>query len=270
MGQPWGYMLFSDHIATAEAELVDAITLLKSESVEDLVLDLRYNGGGYLDIAAELAYMIAGDVTQGRAFERVEFNDKHPETNPVTGVPIDPTPFHSTGLGLIDESLSGRSLPTLNLPRLFVLTSENTCSASEAIINGLRGVDVEVVQIGETTCGKPYGFYPLDNCGTTYFTIQFSGVNAKGFGDYSDGFVPNGIFNTDADLPGCEIGDDFYHFLGDANEARFAAALNYVDGGDCGDVAVSAFSESGFNKRVPIFNARVPKEISRSNRIMVK
>ena len=57
-------------------------------------------------------------------------------------------------------------------------------------MNGLRGVGVEVIQIGSTTCGKPYGFYPTDNCGTTYFTIQFKGVNDAGFGDYSDGFSP--------------------------------------------------------------------------------
>jgi C-terminal processing protease CtpA/Prc len=269
-GRKVGYMLFNDHIATAEAELINAVTQLESAAVEDLVLDLRYNGGGYLDIAAELAYMIAGSASIGQPFERAEFNDKHPETNPITGEPIDPTPFHTSALGLIDESLKGDSLPTLNLPRVFVLTSENTCSASEAIINGLRGIDVEVIQIGETTCGKPYGFYPLDNCGTTYFTIQFSGVNAKGFGDYSDGFVPNGTYGTEADLPGCNIGDDFNHLLGDVNEARFAAALNYIETGDCGEIAVSAFSESGVNTRIPLSNAQVPKEISRSNRIMVR
>ena len=57
----------------------------------------------------------------------------------------------------------------------------HTCSASEAIINGLRGVNVQVIQIGSITCGKPYGFYSQDNCGTTYFSIQFKGVNAAGF-----------------------------------------------------------------------------------------
>ena len=79
----------------------------------------------------------------------------------------------------------------MNLSRVYVLTGGTTCSASESIINGLRGVDVEVIQIGSTTCGKPYGFYPEDNCGTTYFSIQFKGVNAAGFGDYADGFSPS-------------------------------------------------------------------------------
>ena len=71
----------------------------------------------------------------------------------------------------------GEPLPTLDLDRVFVLTGPGTCSASEAIINGLRGIDVEVILIGETTCGKPHGFYPADNCGTTYFTVQFEIVN---------------------------------------------------------------------------------------------
>ena len=61
-----------------------------------------------------------------------------------------------------------------------MLTGDNTCSASESIINSLRGIGVEVIQIGLTTCGKPYGFYPQDNCGTTYFSIEFKGVNAQG------------------------------------------------------------------------------------------
>ena len=68
-------------------------------------------------------------------------------------------------------------MPTLNLTRVYVLTTADTCSASESIINGLKGAGVTVNQIGVTTCGKPYGFYPQDNCGTTYFSIEFRGVN---------------------------------------------------------------------------------------------
>ena len=59
----------------------------------------------------------------------------------------------------------------LNLDRVVVISGSGTCSASEAIINGVRGVGVDVVLIGDTTCGKPYGFYGIDNCNsTTYFT----------------------------------------------------------------------------------------------------
>src|SRR5262245_33337114 len=184
-----GYMLFNDHLATAESALVAAVNTLQSAGITDLVLDIRYNGGGFLDIASELAYMIAGaGPTAGRTFEQIVFNGKHPSTDPVTGEALTPTPFLTTTQGF--SVTRGQALPTLNLSRVFVLTGPDTCSASESVINGLRGVDVEVIQIGSTTCGKPYGFYPTDNCGTTYFSIQFRGVNAKQFGDYTDGFSP--------------------------------------------------------------------------------
>lgn len=226
-----GYMLFNDHIATAERLLIDAFTQL--QGVSDLVLDIRYNGGGYLDIASEVAYMIAGPgPTTGKGFERTVWNDKHPTTDPVSGRPLAPVPFHTTALGF--SATNGQALPTLNLPRVFVLTSPNTCSASEAIVNGLRGVGVQVIQIGTTTCGKPYGFYPQDNCGTTYFSIQFSGQNAQGFGDYSDGFSPaNTGSRAGVPLDGCSVGDDFGHGLGDPAEARLAAALSYRNDQGC-------------------------------------
>lgn len=101
-------------------------------------------------------------------------------------------------------------------------------------MNGLRGVDIEVIQIGSTTCGKPYGFYPVDNCGTTYFTIQFRGVNQKNFGDYTDGFSPaNTAANVGTVVPGCSVADDFTNPLGVATEGRLAAALAYRDGQAC-------------------------------------
>jgi carboxyl-terminal processing protease len=238
-----GYLLFNEHIATAEAELVDAVNTLKADNIQDLILDLRYNGGGFLGIASELAYMIGGTPTAGRVFERLVFNDKHTTTNPVTGEPLTPAPFATTTL---DFSLPpGQPLPTLELPRVFVLTGPDTCSASESIMNGLRGVGVEVIQIGSTTCGKPYGFYPADNCGTTYFSIQFKGVNEQGFGEYADGFSPaNTIGGATPLVPGCSVADDFSAALGDLTEDRLATALAYRSGQGC--PAPSGFAPRAF------------------------
>ena len=232
-----GYMLFNDHIATAEQLLIGAFTEL--QGVSDLVLDIRYNGGGYLDIASEVAYMIAGPgPTTGQGFEKTVFNDKYTTSDPITGQRLTPVPFHSTALGF--SATAGQALPSLGLSRVFVLTSPNTCSASEAIINGLRGVGVQVIQIGTTTCGKPYGFYPQDNCGTTYFSIEFQGLNAQGFGDYPDGFSPaNTVSSPGVQLPGCSVGDDFTRALGDSREARLSAALSYRDSGSCPAAAAS-------------------------------
>lgn len=219
-----GYFTFDTHIAKSESELIAAINQLKAANVTDLVLDLRYNGGGLLYIASELAYMIAGpDSTKGKIFERLTYNDKLTAQNQTY-------PFYSTGTTQI--------LPYLGLKKVTILTTHGTASASESIINSLRGVDVTVNLIGDTTRGKPYGFVPQDNCGTTYFSIQFKGVNDKQFGDYADGFDVT-----------CKATDDFSHLRGDPSETMLATALAYRTSGSC---PVSATARaSGGNTELP-------------------
>ena len=233
-----GYLQFTDHIATAEPQLIAAVSKLQQLLIGDLVLDIRYNGGGLLNIASELAYMIAGPAaTRGKVFERLSFNDKNPFDLSADDAA---TPFLDTSQGYAGPS--GVALPHLDLQRVFVLTSGDTCSASESIINGLRGVGVQVIQIGQTTCGKPYGFLPIDNCDTTYFTIQFQGVNDQGYGGYTEGFTPDNGSST-ASLPGCAVGDDFTHELGDPNEARLQAALQYLATGSCRSTVTKAAAQ---------------------------
>jgi carboxyl-terminal processing protease len=266
-----GYMLFNDHLATSEGALVSAFATLQAAGVNDLVLDIRYNGGGYLAIASEVAYMIAGPAqASGKTFELTQFNSKHPTIDPVNGGSIKPTPFLSTTQGF--STTKGQALPTLNLSRVFVLTSAYTCSASEAIINGLTGIGVDVVQIGSTTCGKPYGFFPQDNCGTTYFSIEFRGVNAMNFGDYSDGFSPqNAPVPTNAVLPGCSVADDFNHQLGDPAEGRLAAALNYIATPGACPTPASGFAKSLLAEQ-PGTLAGIPLKVqpSRALRILTR
>jgi carboxyl-terminal processing protease len=211
-----GYLQFDDHNQLSESELAKAISSLKSANVADLVLDMRYNGGGYLAVASELAYMIAGpQATSGKAFERQRYNDKTPLQAP--------QPFLAKAFGFKGSQLAANTaLPYLGLKRVTILTTAGTCSASESVINGLRGIDVEVNLIGGETCGKPYGFVPADNCGTTYFAIQMQGSNHKGFGDYVDGFQPT-----------CRAADDFGHALGDTSERLLSAALSYRANGVC-------------------------------------
>ena len=267
-----GYMQFNDHIATAESGLIDAVNqLLQAGGVTDLIVDLRYNGGGFLDIANEFSYMIAGaGPTAGRIFENLVFNDKHPTTNPVTGQALSPTLFHSITQGF--SVAAGQALPTLNLSRVFVLAGPNTCSASESIMNSLEGVDVQVIQIGSTTCGKPYGFFATDNCGTTYFTIQFKGVNNKGFGDYTDGFSPTnttGIVGTL--VPGCSVADDFTHALGDPAEARLAAALAYRENPTCpapSGTAPPGMLKTSAGSDLSAVDGYTPKSVWHQNRII--
>ena len=229
-----GYILFNTFSPFAsELEIANAIAAMKTQGVADVILDLRYNGGGLLAVASQLGYMIAGDArTSGKTFERLQFNAAAGNRNPVTGQLNQPLPFFNTGLGF--SLPDGGPLQTLNLSRVFILSTGDTCSASESVINALRGVDVEVILIGGGTCGKPFGFFPTDNCGETYFTIQFQGVNNKDFGDYADGFIAqNSTASFGVRISGCAVADDLNHELGDQNEALLAAALQYRANATC-------------------------------------
>ncbi len=223
-----GYMTFNDHILPAEGQLVTAFAQLASQNVTDLVLDLRYNGGGFLYIASEVGYMVAGATrTGGRTFERLQFSDRRSAD---TNDPDNNTPFYDAASGFDNTGTTeNAALPTLNLGRVYVLASPGTCSASEAIVNGLRGIGVEVVLVGGTTCGKPYGFTAKDNCGLSYFPIEFQGVNDAGLGDYADGFNPSAT---------CAVPDDFSRALGDSSEGMLAAALNHRVTGNCGGTSI--------------------------------
>ncbi len=213
-----GYIAFTTFNSfTAEKAIGDAIAGIAPQGVSDLILDLRYNGGGYVYISSQLGYMIAGPArTNGKIYETSKSNDKKPFGED------DIYPFYNAGSGFQGGLAANASLPTLNLPRVFILTSARTCSASESLINGLRGIDVEVILIGGTTCGKPYGFIGRDNCGTTYFPIQFTGINQKGEGDFINGFPAR-----------CQVADDLTKSLGDPTEKQLATALAFRQTGSC-------------------------------------
>ena len=195
----------------------------ENEYLDELVLDLRYNGGGYLDISAELATMIVGNNGTGKLYGEIIHNDKRTFRNVWY-------PFPTIASGF--SAAAGSILPTLNLSRVYILSSGNTASASEFLINGLRGIDIEVILIGDTTTGKPYGFVPRDNCGTTYFTIQFKGYNSKGFGDYADGLIPSAT-DFGPQVRGCKVMDDLSKPLGDPSEMMLATALHYIENQSC-------------------------------------
>lgn len=211
----WGYLLFNSHVESAQAPLRAALSDFKSQKIEQLVLDLRYNSGGYLALASALAYGVAGpDRTLGKTFEKTRHNDQRSSDD-------ESFPFYSA-------DFDGRAIEALNLSKVYVLTTDETCSASESIINGLRGVDVEVVHIGGTTCGKPYGFVAQDNCGITYAAMEFEGVNDKGQGGYANGFVPE-----------CAVSDDLSQELGTLGEPMFAAAVARHRGQTCPSLSAS-------------------------------
>jgi len=216
-----GYLTFNDHIESAEGQLVTAFADFARQGVTDLVLDLRYNGGGFLYIASQASYMIAGGArTSGRVFERLRFNRKRVADN---NDPANALPFFALTSGRAHSGTrANQPLPQLNLARVFILTTGGSCSASESIINGLRGIGVTVHLIGATTCGKPFGSVAKDNCGISYFPIEFQGTNDAGFGGFADGFAPT-----------CAAADDLTRPLGDQSEGMLATALALRATGAC-------------------------------------
>ncbi len=222
------YLAYNSFAApVGEVQLADAFKRFAAAGVTDLVVDLRYNGGGFIDIAAELGYMVAGQAqSSGKIFETLAFNDKRSADNLNIG-------FDNAITRLFgNDARAGEPLSALNLRRVAVLTSGSTCSASESFINSLRGIDVEVVLVGGTTCGKPYGFTQADNCTLAYFGIEFEGRNDQGVATPVTGIPAT-----------CAANDDLDHALGDPAERMLATALGYQSAGSCPAAAMAAASD---------------------------
>jgi C-terminal processing protease CtpA/Prc len=216
-----GYIGFESHYGDAQDQLIESIYALRYDNINELVIDLRYNSGGFLYISGTLASMLTptSTLTRQPIFVRLQYNSKQTSLYPDTVVRMAPE------VQLAEDNAKykyGTTLPQLQLKRVYVLTSEATCSASESLINGLRGVGVTVHTIGTTTCGKPYGMSRKDNCGTAYYPIEFRGVNARGESDFTNGFAPT-----------CTVPDDLDHALGDTQEAQLKAALTHMETGSC-------------------------------------
>ena len=128
-------------------------------------------------------------------------------------------------------------LPSLELDRIFLLTSKNTCGVGELIINSLLGIDVEVILIGEETCGSPYQSVLHQNCGITFGYFGAEYMNHKREGRYDFGFKPkNSKSKYGVSIPGCYVVDDFSKDLGNKDEAMLSAALQYRKNKTCPEI----------------------------------
>jgi len=200
-GRTVGYLMFRNFVQPSYAALDDAFAALKEAGATELVIDLRYNGGGLVDVATHLAGLVGGAVTDGRVFGEFHHNDKNSRLNSTLRFANPPQ--------------------TLTLQRLFVITTHASASASELIINGLRP-HIPVIVVGSTTYGKPVGQYGFTFCDKVLAAVSFSIVNADGQGDYFDGIAPN-----------CAAADDVEHDLGSADEASLAEAFRFIRTGEC-------------------------------------
>ena len=208
-GRRLGYVTVKDMIGQALAPLETAFSRFRAEGVQDVVLDLRYNGGGLVSTGGTLASYVAGTRGSGRRYATLLYNDKRSDNN------------QSFGFSALTSALG--------LPRVFVLMGRRTCSASEQVVNGLRGVGVEVVAIGETSCGKPVGSLPTSTCDRTYSVINFESVNERNEGRYFDGFDAT-----------CDVAEDFTSVQGSPADPLLAAASHFADSGNCPVPAAAA------------------------------
>lgn len=204
------------------SSLADAATLFAEESVTDLIIDLRYNGGGLLSVADTMMDLLAGATANGDPSYKVQVNDQHPEFNE-----------DQDNWGLFDE------LPeTFSPDRIAFITSRSTASASELIINGLDP-HLDVVMVGANTFGKQVGQGRWDmheglegvereDCDVALRLTAFEIVNGENQGGYHQvGLDGTGRFTL------CAAEDDISNAFGDPEEAPVAAALDWFGSGSC-------------------------------------
>jgi C-terminal processing protease CtpA/Prc len=199
-----GHLVFESFIDPSEDELKTAFAYFKAQNVTKFILDLRYNGGGYLYIAQELAYYLAGSGLASTTFVKLSYNNKMQAAN-------------STYTFYTNRISSGN---LLSLPGVVVITSRLTASASEAVMNGLKP-HLTVVSVGDTTDGKPVGMNGWP-CGQKYWfwPITFKLVNSANQGEYFDGIAPDKIAI-----------DDITHDFSDRNEKCLKEAIFYLETG---------------------------------------
>lgn len=191
-GRRVGYLVYNhftagltDNSAEYDESLREAFRYFSSQQVNEFVLDLRYNNGGQMSCAELLCAMLAPASALGQPLGYLEFNTNFQERE---------TPFY------LDESVIGSGV-NLNLSRLYVLTSDETASASEMLINCLKPY-MEVILIGGITEGKNVGSVTFTNpeLMLAMHPIVCKIYNMQGESDYEQGFQPDVAVDEDNDL----------------------------------------------------------------------
>lgn len=204
------YLHFYQFLNTSSVELAQAFQTLSSSDVNELVLDMRYNFGGKVNIATELASYIIGRGNTSKTFTTYQANDNYPD--------------HSYSLNFVNHEAA------LNLDRVFVLQTDDTCSAAELVVNGLRP-HMEVITVGGSSCGKPYASVPNAACTKIMNAIELEAVNADGVGGYYNGIPAD-----------CVVSDNVFQALGSTGENLLSTALDFMDSGACPSASTRAKS----------------------------
>jgi C-terminal processing protease CtpA/Prc len=235
-----GYLMYNGFYSKYDMDLNNAFGTLKSQGITDLVLDLRYNRGGSVQTATRLASMITGSFT-GQVFAKQQWNAKI-ESYYAANEP-------ESLLNYFVDKIGGTPINSVNMTRMYVLTSKITASASELVINGLKPY-ITVVQIGEKTVGKNVGSVTLYDSPTfgkekrnpnhryAMQPLVVKTVNKDGFGDYQAGLSPN--------FKQSEFINDL-GILGNSNEPLLRTAISKIIGTTKMKLAVPGLKLNYFN-----------------------
>ena len=206
---PVGYMEFATFISTAHDgvdgnDFEDVFAEFITAGVEDVIVDMRYNGGGLVSTANLLGDYLGGFANDGQIFSNTEFNaDRAAANNSIDYI--------------------SRVGSSIDINRLIVVASRGTASASELVINGLDPFVTGGVHIvGDDTFGKPVGQVGIDFCDKILRPTAFKKSNAAGFGDYFDGLPVD-----------CAALDDLDFATGASDDPNMIAALSFVNGAGC-------------------------------------
>ena len=200
-----------------------AFDKFQSQQIKSLIVDLRYNGGGYVDASAYVADKIGGVITKGKLMLKYEVNDY-----------IKATP--SINKMFQDTKFEGKS--NLNLNKVYFLVSDRTASAAEMLINVLKPyLQVQIIASGTRTYGKPVGFFEqVVQNKVSFWPVSFLLKNSADFSDYWDGFVPDKS----------NITDYVFVDVGDKKETMLATALNEAAPGITTKASINAVSRKGY------------------------
>ena len=197
VGLKIGYMVLNGFTTPTIAEIDSVFAIFSQNNIDELILDMRYNGGGQTNVATHLASKIAGNSLSGQPFTKYVYNDKKSAENNRT------ENFRTIENGL-------------NLSRLITICTRSTASASEMVINGLQPfIDVHI--IGNNTYGKPMGMNAWTYADLAFVPITFKTQNANDFGDFFDG-LPADLFAP----------DDLSRVFGDPLESSLQQALAFI------------------------------------------
>jgi len=204
-GHTVGYLRYDAFTGTSVSAVENAFTIFKQAEIEDLIIDLRYNGGGTVTAASILLDNISSGQPGARQFY-LDWNENYKNQNE--------TYYFSTEVEAND----------LNMRRIFFLVTKESASASELVISALKPYlgNTNVITIGSATHGKSVGMTGRSYGRNYYFIINFFIRNNNGM---TTGF--NGI------SPTCAVQDDLSHQRNDPNEAMLHTALNYIITGHC-------------------------------------